>query len=114
MPDPRGPVVTPPPAPYQVPQHAIFVPSPSVHGEPLVVLLPRVVQLASPSTTLTMPPLFGYAQCLLFRDGLHHSVICDDCDMMPVEINMEMLNPQATARISSSEIPQLCSAGNKE
>ena len=26
------------------------------------------------------------------QDSLHHSVICDNCDMMPVETNMEMLN----------------------
>ena len=97
------------------------------------VLLPRVVQLASPSTTLTMPPSSGCAQCLLsdstgkdlrsppcmlaigagrLQDGLHRSVICDDCNMMPVEINMEI--PQTTARVSSSELPYLCSAGDNE
>ena len=123
VPDPHDPVVTPPPALYWVPQHAISVPSEMAQS---AVLLPRVVQLASPATMLTMPQSSGCAQCLLFRlhwkdlrsppcmlaigagrlqDGLHCSVICDDCDMMPVEINMEMLNPQATARIPSSAIP---------
>ena len=60
VPNPHGPVVTPPHASYQVSQQAISVPSPSVPGEPSTVLPPRVVQLVCPCATLTMPPSSGH------------------------------------------------------
>ena len=59
VPDLHGPVVTPPATSCQVPQQAISLPSPPVPGEPSAILPPRVVQPASPATTLATPPSSG-------------------------------------------------------
>lgn len=55
VPELQGPDFTPLATSHQVAHQAISLPSPSVSGVQSAILPPRVVQLASPAATLTIP-----------------------------------------------------------